>query len=293
MNILAVGLATGLDLENRGRDPWVVQFVDSVGVITLSVFTCECLLKIVSCAYKPLLYFTDPDDGSFNTFDFVIVVASLAFMGNSNSGAIGGLRMLRLVRLLTFIKGVPQLRVIIVGLVQGMGSVVYILMLLLLVVYIFAILGTLLFGFNDPSHFGTVAISMTTLFQISTLASWTGIAYVSWCDFCSSHGCHYHLSINSFSLLLLLSRFGCSNWAGSPYDESRPSRIETLVGTFEGFKCPEVDESQPLLTFLFFAFYVLITAWVIMSLFIGVISMGMFDAFMVRLFFPFWFLVAW
>jgi hypothetical protein len=47
-----------------------------------------------------------------------------------------------------------------------MGSVVYILMLLLLVVYIFSILGTLIFGFNDPAHFGNVAISMLTLFQV-------------------------------------------------------------------------------------------------------------------------------
>lgn len=39
-------------------------------------------------------------------------------------------------------------------------------MLLLLVVYIYAILGTLLFGFNDPAHFGSVSISMLTLFQV-------------------------------------------------------------------------------------------------------------------------------
>jgi hypothetical protein len=47
-----------------------------------------------------------------------------------------------------------------------MGSVVYIIMLLLLAVYIFAILGTLLFGFNDPALFGSVAVSMLTLFQV-------------------------------------------------------------------------------------------------------------------------------
>ena len=51
---------------------------------------------------------------------------------------------------------------------KGIGSVGYILMLLLLVVYIFAILGTLLFGFNDPVHFGNVAISMLTLYQVTT-----------------------------------------------------------------------------------------------------------------------------
>jgi voltage-gated sodium channel len=39
-------------------------------------------------------------------------------------------------------------------------------MLLFLVIYIFAILGCLLFGANDPVHFGDVSIAMMTLFQV-------------------------------------------------------------------------------------------------------------------------------
>lgn len=53
---------------------------------------------------------------------------------------IGALRMLRLVRLLTFIKGVQQLRVIVSGLITGMKSVLYIVVLLFLVIYIFSIM---------------------------------------------------------------------------------------------------------------------------------------------------------
>jgi hypothetical protein len=39
------------------------------------------------------------------------------------------------------------------------------------------------------------------------------------------------------------------------------------------------SEAKPELTFVFFHVYIVLTSWVIMSLFIGVISMGMFDAF--------------
>jgi len=53
---------------------------------------------------------------------------------------IGALRMLRLVRLFTFIKGVQQLRVIVSGLITGMKSVLYIVVLLFLVIYIFSIM---------------------------------------------------------------------------------------------------------------------------------------------------------
>lgn len=45
----------------------------------------------------------------------------------------------------------------------------YIVILLLLALYIFAVLGCVMFGSNDPAHFGDVTIAMVTLFQVSSL----------------------------------------------------------------------------------------------------------------------------
>jgi len=241
-NILLTGAATGLDLENNSRDAWTVDAVKVVSLITLVVFTVEIILKVVSEGLQPWRYVTDKENRAFNIFDFCIVAASYALLGGSSSGALGILRMLRLVRLLTFIKNVPVLRVIIVGLVQGLKSVTYIVMLLFLVIYIFAILGCLVFGENDPNHFGGVHIAMLALFQVSTLASWTGIAYVSW--------------------------FGCENYIGSPYNENNSASISTSFGLFQGFKCdnqhPEASSYSPFTTGLFFSLYILVTAWVIL-----------------------------
>jgi voltage-gated sodium channel len=94
---------------------------------------------------------------------------------------------------------------------QGVKSVFYIVVLLFLVIYIFAILGCILFGENDPAHFGGIGISMVSLFQVSTLASWTSIAYVSW--------------------------FGCRDYLQSPFDQSNPTTIHTSAGEFQGFQC--------------------------------------------------------
>eukprot|EP00615_Pteridomonas_danica_P011765 CAMPEP_0114346930 /NCGR_PEP_ID=MMETSP0101-20121206/13474_1 /TAXON_ID=38822 ORGANISM="Pteridomonas danica, Strain PT" /NCGR_SAMPLE_ID=MMETSP0101 /ASSEMBLY_ACC=CAM_ASM_000211 /LENGTH=1430 /DNA_ID=CAMNT_0001483895 /DNA_START=53 /DNA_END=4345 /DNA_ORIENTATION=+ len=253
VNILCIGAATGIDLENNG-DPSTALLVTTVSIITTTVFTFECIFKIVAEGYEPMIYFTDPEDGKFNTLDFSIVAAGYAFMGLESGGAIGVLRMLRLVRLLTFIKGVPQLRAIIAGLVKGMQSVTYIVMLLVLIIYLFAIMGVLFFGENDPARFGSVATAMITLFQVSTLASWTSIAYTSW--------------------------YGCGNYNGDPYASAvdPPSNIVTAAGILQGFKCGKVT-AKPISTFLFFSIFVIVSAWVIMSLFIGVISMGMFEAF--------------
>jgi voltage-gated sodium channel len=116
-NILLVGAATGVELDNDGRDERISEAVNAVSLFTLAVFTLEVVLKVVAEAREPWRYLTDADNGSFNLFDLSIVVASYAFLGQGG-GAVGGLRMLRLVRLLTFVKNVPQLRVIVAGLVQ-------------------------------------------------------------------------------------------------------------------------------------------------------------------------------
>ena len=157
--ILLVGVATALDLETDGdASATVIQFIELTSLITTIIFTIECCVKIIAEGPEPLRYFTHPEDGYFNTFDFFIVVCTYAMSGGSGA-AIAGLRMLRLVRLLTLIKSVPVLRAIISGLVVGMKSVFYIVILLWLVIYIFAILGCGQFGANDPARFGTVRIS--------------------------------------------------------------------------------------------------------------------------------------
>jgi voltage-gated sodium channel len=196
-------------------DKNISLLVTVVSIVTTTVFTLEVCCKIIAEGFEPWVYFTDTENGKFNTLDFSIVMAGYAFMGMQSGGAIGVLRMLRLVRLLTFIKGVPQLRAIIAGLVKGMQSVTYIVMLLVLIIYLFAIMGVLFFGANDPARFGSVANAMITLFQVSTLASWTSIAYTSW--------------------------YGCGNYNGDPYasamDDDPESVIHTSAGILQGFKC--------------------------------------------------------
>jgi len=180
VNIVAIGVSTGIDLQNTADDPKLTLAVNSISIITTVVFTIECICKITAEGVFWTRYFLDPDNGSYNCMDFGIVMGSFVFMGSTNGSAIGALRMLRLARLLTFVKGVKQLRVIVSGLLVGLKSVVYIVMLLFLVIYMFAIVACLTFGQGDPGRFGSVPTAMLTLFQVSTLATWASIAYTSW-----------------------------------------------------------------------------------------------------------------
>lgn len=119
VNILGTGVLSGLDLEFADRKPDVNVVVDALSTMTSFVFTFECALKLIAEGRRPLHFFQDPADGFFNTFDFSIVILGWVFtLYGESSTAIGAVRMLRLVRLLTFIKGVKQLRVIVAGVIQ-------------------------------------------------------------------------------------------------------------------------------------------------------------------------------
>src|SRR5690606_21710686 len=106
-------------------------------------------------------------------FDFLIVGVSLL----PGSGPLAILRSLRILRVLRLLSSIRRLRLIIESLLAAIPSIGWILFLLLMVFYIFAVMGTHLFGAAFPEWFGTVPASMYTLFQVMTLESWSmGIA---------------------------------------------------------------------------------------------------------------------
>lgn len=118
-----------------------------------------------------------------NNFDFWLVVVCYI-----PPGLLGGnfafLRLLRLMRLFKLVKKVKKINAIVSGLFKGLGAVGYILLLLVLVFYLFAVLGVQTFRRNDPLAFGGIGIAVVTLFRIITLDNWTSLIYLNWfgCD---------------------------------------------------------------------------------------------------------------
>lgn len=90
--IVAVGAVVGMELHDSDA---YTSFSKIVDIIALIIFTLEAILKVLAEGERPLLYFTDPNDGAFNTFDFVIVVLSFAFIGEEGQGAVQCMRLMR------------------------------------------------------------------------------------------------------------------------------------------------------------------------------------------------------
>ena len=137
----------------------------TIDAVILSVFVLELVLKLYA---QRMQFWRNP----WNIFDTLVIGIALA----PEAGPLAVLRALRVLRLLRLVSAVPRMRFVVesvIGAMPALGSVV---LLLLLFFYVFAVMGTKLFGAGFPQWFATLPGSMFSLFQIMTLESWTSIA---------------------------------------------------------------------------------------------------------------------
>lgn len=161
LNALTIGLETSPTITNAVGS-WLSQFDKYI----LIIFTLEISLKIV--AYRHRFFMN-----AWNLFDFLIVAIALI----PAAGPLHILRTLRILRTARLIKNVPKLRLIIESLLKSIPSIGWIAVLLFMIFYIFAVIGTDLYQEDFPEYFGDMGITFFTLFQIMTLESWSsGIA---------------------------------------------------------------------------------------------------------------------
>lgn len=161
LNSILIGLETSPAIMDRFG-----YFIDRIDLVILGIFIIEIVLKI---AVYRLRFFRDP----WNLFDLAVILISVL----PAAGSFTVFRALRILRTLRLLKNMPKLRLIIESLLHAIPSIGWIAVLLAVIFYIFAVIGTNLFGVLFPQWFGSLTDSMYTLFQIMTLESWSsGIA---------------------------------------------------------------------------------------------------------------------
>ncbi len=137
--------------------------------ICVGIFTIEIILKLY-------VYGKNFFKSGWNNFDFIIVAISLVPTGGAFS-SFRVFRILRALRALRLITQLEKLRVIVQAIIDSIPNVGWASVLLLIIFYIFSIMGTTLFAADFPDWFGSIGKSMYTLFQVMTLESWSmGIA---------------------------------------------------------------------------------------------------------------------
>ena len=159
VNAILVGIETYPDIYQEHKEWFFLA-----DYILLWIFTIEIAMRFI--ATKPTKNFFK---SSWNWFDFLIVAAGHLFVG---AHFITVLRILRVLRVLRAISVIPSLRRLVDALLMTIPALGNILILMSIIFYIFAVIGTMLFAGVAPEYFGNLQLSLLTLFQVVTLESW-------------------------------------------------------------------------------------------------------------------------
>lgn len=158
VNAITLGLETSPSVMAAYGGP-----LHALDQAILAVFVAEIGLRLI---VHRLAFFRDP----WSVFDFVIVGVSL-LPATGPLQVLRSLRVLRVFRLITLAPSLKRVVGALIGALPGMGSIV---LLLMLVLYVFGVMAVHLYGATLPDKFGTLGISLYTLFQLVTLDGWSG-----------------------------------------------------------------------------------------------------------------------
>ena len=111
----------------------------------------------------------------WNVFDTLVVAISLIPIDDSEMALLA--RLVRVFRVLRMVSVVPELRVLINSLLKALPQLGYVILLMFIIFYIYAAVGSFIFKEINPKLWGDIAISMLTLFRIMTFEDWTDIQY--------------------------------------------------------------------------------------------------------------------
>jgi voltage-gated sodium channel len=144
----------------------LLSFLDSA--ITV-FFVIELTIRFIAFPNKKTFF-----KSGWNVFDTIIVIGSLIPAGGSG---ILLARLLRVFRVLRLVSMVPELRLLINALLKAIPRMGYIALLMFVIFYIYAAIGSILFHQINEVLWGDVSISMLTLFRVATFEDWTDVMY--------------------------------------------------------------------------------------------------------------------
>ena len=156
-NAVVLGLQTYPEIEERRGD--LLNFLNDV---FLAVFVVELALRIGAYGRRPQDFFRS----GWNVFDFVVI--AVAFVpGIRESSTL--LRLARLLRVVRVVRILPELRVLVTGVVRSLPPLGSMLLLTTVMLFVYGMLGWLLFADEIPQDWGNIGRAMLSLFVLLTL----------------------------------------------------------------------------------------------------------------------------
>jgi voltage-gated sodium channel len=160
-----------IGIDTFELDPFYEDIIFGLDQLITIIFLIEIFARI-STYKNPLHFFKD----GWNVFDFIIVAMSLIPIDGNHSAVARLLRIFRILRIITII---PELKGIINSLFRSSKSIGYVFILIFIVFYIFAVVGTVLFSEVPSGLWNDLGTALLTLFRVMTFEGWTDVMYES------------------------------------------------------------------------------------------------------------------
>lgn len=207
--------------------------------VFLGIFVVELAIRITAYGRRPQNFFK----GGWNVFDFVII--ALAFAPGLRDN-ITLLRLARLLRVVRLVSVMPDLRILVRAMARSLPPITSLFLLTILLMYIYGMVGWILFAEEDPEQWGNIGQSLLSLFQILTLENWPEylergqeIYPASWIFFVS------YVLIASFLVINILIAIIINSMEEVhevEREEERKRRGEDLVAAGEGTVAERLEE---------------------------------------------------
>jgi voltage-gated sodium channel len=156
-NAVVLGMQTYPDLDRRHGET-----LDLLNSIFLGFFVVELALRMAAYGRRGLDFFRD----GWNVFDFVVI--AMAFVpGIRESSTL--LRLARLLRVIRVVRVLPDLRLLVTGVVRSLPPLGSMVVLTTLIIFVYGMFGWLLFAEELPAQWGDIGRAMLTCFVMLTL----------------------------------------------------------------------------------------------------------------------------
>jgi voltage-gated sodium channel len=128
----------------------------------------ELVIRIAAFGSRPKDFFRS----GWNVFDFVVIGA--AFLPGIREN-VTILRLVRLLRVVRLVSVFPDMRVLVRAMVKSLPPIGSLVLLTLLLMYVYGMVGWILFHEGDPRNWGDIGTAMLTLFEMLTLENWPAL----------------------------------------------------------------------------------------------------------------------
>jgi voltage-gated sodium channel len=165
ISVVIVANAVTLGLGTYDWSSSVDSLLTAADDTFLGIFVVELVIRIAAFGRRPQDFFRD----GWNVFDFTVIALAFVPGVRQNVTLLRLARLLRVVRLVTVL---PDLRVLLQAMVRSIPPITSLVLLTVLIMYVYGMVGWILFHSDDPENWGNIGDAMLSLFQILTLENW-------------------------------------------------------------------------------------------------------------------------